>query len=169
MKKILLAPFLLASLFSFGGELKAHPENSSSRITPTASATRWHMIAVASREEKILLDFSGGNGCNGGSYYCKQKHNHNWELMDHWGFVESVAVPTNNIFYKSQAMCNAEGNKIKQFLENGRFSTSRSYEHTHEIYKPNDYDYINTKHSHAISKGYRIRVYFKCIKGTVDY
>ena len=27
MKKLLLAPFLLASLFSFGGEMKAHPDS----------------------------------------------------------------------------------------------------------------------------------------------
>ena len=53
MKKLLLAPFLLASMFSFGGELKAHPENLNSKTTPTAAVNRWFLFSYAFREEKI--------------------------------------------------------------------------------------------------------------------
>ena len=36
MKRILLAPFLLATLFSFGSELKAHPARMDSVFEPTS-------------------------------------------------------------------------------------------------------------------------------------
>ncbi len=37
MKKLLLAPFLLANLFSFGGELKSHPDSSYELPNPRSS------------------------------------------------------------------------------------------------------------------------------------
>ncbi len=173
MKKLMLAPFLLASLFLFNGELKAHPENSNSRITPTASATRWHMVGVASREEKVVRTFTYGNDCTYKDYswYCNNNHDHVFELLNNWGYLETVALPINNVFYKSESMCRAEGNKMKQFLENDKQGSSRSYTHSHKVGtkklpRPSG---VYVTHSHGIPNAYRIRARFKCVKGTVDY
>ena len=171
MKKLLLAPFLLASLFSFSGELKAHPENLNSRITPTASATRWHMVGVASREEKVVRSVTYGNDCkrHGYYWYCNNNHDHVFELLNNWGYLETIPLPINNVFYKSESMCRAEGNKIRQFLENDVQGSSRSYEHSHRVGNKKEPSGIYVTHSHGIPNAYRNRVRLKCIRGTVDY
>ena len=94
MKKLLLAPFLLGSLFSFGGELKAHPENSNSRPTPTAAVNRWFLFSYAFREEKnVTMKVENSVGT---------KHTHPLNLGS-WGFGESVPVPSSFVAFTSQA------------------------------------------------------------------
>ena len=109
------------------------------------------------------------NDTNQSEKYSKS-HLHIHELMNHWGYLESVDLPNTNIFYKSEAMCITEGNKIKQFLENDKYGRSRSLSHTHWIGdKTTTLNASNITHTHGIRNAYRIRVRFKCVKGTVDY
>ena len=58
MKRLFFAPFLLASLFSFGVELKANPRYSNSTPTPTASAERWYMVTIATNQRKTFQGYS---------------------------------------------------------------------------------------------------------------
>ena len=54
MKKLLLAPFLLASLFLFCGELKANQDSGSQDgIQPMARSDQWQMLRFIFRYQKI--------------------------------------------------------------------------------------------------------------------
>ena len=53
MKRILLAPFLLATLFSFGSELKAHPARMDSGFEPSSK------IPAQVRDDTKWLSFFG--------------------------------------------------------------------------------------------------------------
>ena len=62
MKKLLLAPFLLASLFSFGGELKANPGSRYELPDPRSSLSEsqsnskdvWYLLNQSVIKEKII-------------------------------------------------------------------------------------------------------------------
>ena len=56
MKRLLLAPFLLASLFSFGGELKANQDSGSQDgIQPMARSDQWQMLRFIFSYQKYPL------------------------------------------------------------------------------------------------------------------
>ena len=189
MKRLLIAPFLLASLFSFGGELKANPRYSNSGKTPTASAQRWYMVTIATKQVKIPASFSS---CPLRNYYtsnngtfnkssspaniCDPSHNHIFTFSK-WLDYESALGQPNNIAFKSLAECNAQARNIKNFYDSHRFDGSL-LSHSHYLgekggwgKKPNLYNKYSSTHEHTSELGETSRFYFihKCIPGTVDY
>ena len=191
MKKLLLAPFLLASLFSFGGELKAHPENSNSRPTPAASAERWYMVTIATQQRKVVTDFSDCplryywyfspitglyKASTSPTNICDPTHNHVVTFSD-WNDTEQTPIPPSNIAFKSLAECNIQARAIKRFYKSHPYDKT-IYSHSHYTGEtgtssefPDLYSRDSSKHEHSTVVGDISRFYFKhtCIPGTVDY
>ena len=191
MKKLLLAPFLLAILFSFGGELKAHPENSNSRPTPLASTQRRYMITIATQQRKVDTDLSDfplnyfwytsfvtGRETRSTSptNIWGPTHYHGFTFSD-WNDTEQAPVPPNTITFKSLAECNIQARAIKRFYKSHPFDKS-IYLHSHytdEKSTSAEFPDLNSRyfdtHEHFSVIGDISRFYFKhtCILGTVDY
>ena len=192
MKKLFLAPFLLASLFSLGGELKANPRYANSTPTPTASVERWYMVTIATNQRK---SFTGYTPCPLRSYWyysngtkvksqnkdsiCREdKHNHSFTFSN-WIDTDQAPVQPSNIAFKSLAECNAQARVIKDFYDSYRYDQTIS-RHRHWVSngpggwdkKPNLWfrgSYDEHEHSTQGISTSRFNFVHKCIKGTVDY
>ena len=161
MKKLLLTPFLLASLFSFGGELKAHPTrmDSTSKRTPVAAVNRWYLLSYATREEKNIYVYPNSKTLI--------KHDHSYTTIGTWGFGESVPVPPPSIAFKSQQECELQASRINSFYSE---RLPKDYEHTHTVIPQSGFsDAVNITHTHRFPNAVRFKFKHECIKGTVDY
>ena len=157
VKKLLLAPFLLASLFSFSGELKANPVDLTSKRTPTAAVNRWYLLSYATREERNITMGLLSNP--------PLKHHHNSTLaIGTWGFGESVPVPPPSIAFRTKAACDVEALKIKSFYS---ARLPKDFSHEHYITDKGDRNWIS--HTHRVPNAVRFKFKHVCIKGTVDY
>ena len=195
MKKLLLAPFLLASLFSLCGELKANPRYSNSGPIPAASAQRWYMVTIATKQQKTATGFSQ---CPLRNYWyyvyseekgkyikkrstvpapiCDHTHNHIFTFSK-WIDTDQAPVQPSNIAFKSLAECNAQARAIKNFYDSHPYD-GVILSHTHNLGEKGGWDknpnlyYVNAAHhEHSAQLSSSSRFYFnhKCIKGTVDY
>ncbi len=130
MRKLLLAPFLLASLFLFGGELKANQDSSSQDgIQPMARSDHWQMLRFVFRYRKSPL--WGEDNCTPKKNdKCIKNHRH---IGSTGKFAISSFRGTDQgpMIFDSKSACINEAHSLKTFYSSVP-DTSYLY-HSHEV------------------------------------
>jgi len=130
MKKLLLAPFLLASLFSFGGELKANQDSSSQDgIQPMARSDHWQMLRFVFRYRKSPL--WGEDNCT------PKKNDKCIKNHSHIGSTGKFAISSfrgmdqGPMIFDSRSACINEAHRLKTFFSS--IPETNSLYHSHEV------------------------------------
>ena len=149
MKKLLLAPFLLASMFSFGGELKANQDSSSQvDIQPMArSSDHWQMLRFLFRYRKYPL--WGEDNCS------PKKNDKCIKNHSHIGSTGKFAISSfrglgqGPMIFDSSSACINEANSLKSFYSS--IPQTNSIYHSHDVKGEGD-QYSHRHHSDKLVK-----------------
>lgn len=130
MKRLLLAPFLIANLFSFCGELKANQDSSSQDgIQPMARSDQWQMLRFVFKYKKNPL--WGEDNCTPkNKKKCLKNHRHTGSTgkyaIDYYSGTDQGPM----VFDSSSACTNA-ANNLKNFY--GTIPETYNFNHHHEV------------------------------------
>ena len=162
MKRLLLAPFLIANLFSFCGELKANQDSSSQDgIQPMARSDQWQMLRFVFKYKKNPL--WGEDNCT------RKKNNKCLKNHSHTGTTGKYAIRNYDgvdqgpmIFDSSSACINA-ANNLKIFY--GTAPETHSLSHRHEVKGQG-----STWHSHNANQLQKFDFKYFCFQSSsVDF
>ena len=123
MKKLLLAPFLLASLFSFGGGLKANPVDSNSKPTPLSTEEVWQMVKVTLNLERRPQGW-GDNDCSPKiKGACRPKHRHTSTNTSKFAIDDYDGIRGEDpMLFTTQSSCRSSAMALKSFYQSNLLS-----------------------------------------------
>ena len=130
MRKLLLAPFLLSSLFSFGGELKANQDSSSQDgIQPMARSDHWQMLRFVFRYRKSPL--WGEDDCTPKKRdKCIKNHFHEGSTGK-FAINSFKGTDQGPMIFDSSSACINEAQSLKTFY--GTIPATHNENHTHAV------------------------------------
>ena len=162
MKRLLLAPFLLASLFSFGGELKANQDSGSQDgIQPMARSDQWQMLRFIFSYQKYPL-WGEDNCTRKKNNKCLKNHSHTGSTGK-YAIKDYDGVDQGPMIFDSSSACINAANNLKIFY--GTIPERHSFSHRHEVKGQG-----STWHSHNANQLHKIDFKYFCFQSsTIDF
>ena len=165
MKKLLFAPFLLASLFSFGGGLKANPVDSNLNPTPLSTEEVWQMIKVSMDLERRPLGW-GDNDCSPKIIgACRPVHRHTSTNTSKFAIDGYRGVRGEDpMLFTTQSSCRSSAMALKSFYQSNLLSQTIRHYHNVRV----NAGVNGSRHDHNMIGAKKIDFKYICIRSTSE-
>ena len=125
MKKLLLAPFLLARRFSFGGELMSDPVDSNLKPTPLSTEQVWQMVKVTLNLERSPLGWGDDDCTPKIKSKCRPIHRHSSTNTSKFGIREYDGIRAEDpMLFATLSSCRSSAMALKSYYKSNLLSKS---------------------------------------------